>query len=275
MSEQELDPASSPLARFGSELRRSRRARGWSQTETAVRTGYSNTLISYIERGQRKPTKHFAVKTDSTFDTGEHFYELWRRIDGASLLEGYPEFVDAEARCRRLRIFYSTVIPGLFQIPAYIQAFFTAAVLRGALTQTEADERLAIMASRQQLLDRSKPPTVHAILDESCLVRPMGGRQVMGRQLAHLEDLAARPNITIQVSPFSVGEHLPFSFPIMLLDMPDRTMLGYAESYARGHLERNQKTVAAWDSEYDQLQMEALPKAASLEFIRKVRRELS
>ncbi|MFE0460851.1 Scr1 family TA system antitoxin-like transcriptional regulator [Kitasatospora sp. NPDC058965] len=275
MAEQEVDPSSSPLARFGAELRRSRRARGWSQTDLAQRMGYSNTLISYVERGQRKSTKHFAVKADSVFDTGQTYYELWRRIDGASLLEGFPEFMDAEARCKRLRIFYPTIVPGIFQLPEYSMAFFSAAVLRGAITQTEADERLEIMASRQQLLDRRKPPAIHAILDESCLVRIMGGAQVMAKQLARLEELAARPSITIQVSPFSVGEHLPFSFPVMLLDMPDRSILGYAESYARGHLERNQRTVAAWDSEYDQLQMEALPKAASLEFFRKAREELS
>jgi hypothetical protein len=236
---------------------------------------YSNTLISYVERAQRKPTKHFAVKSDSVFDTGQHYYELWRRIDGASLLEGYPEFVDAEARCRRLRIFSLTMITGLLQTPEYAEALATAFVQRGVITDSEAGERLAFLAERQKRLDQRNPPTVQAVLDESCLVRTIGGKHVMGKQLAHLEALAARPNITIQVAPFTIAENLPFALPIVLLHMPDRSVVGYAESHARGYLERGQKAVAVWDGEYDHLQMEALPKPASLARIRKAREELS
>ncbi|MDH6134239.1 hypothetical protein P3T37_003641 [Kitasatospora sp. MAA4] len=237
--------------------------------------GYSNTLISYIERGQRSPTRKFAVKTDSVFDTGQTFYDLWRRIDRASLLEGFPEYADAEARCRRLRLFSLTMITGLFQTPGYAAALSSAIVQRGIITQAEATERLEFLASRQRRLDGKNPPAVHAVLDESCLTRTIGGPLVMGEQLYHLEALAARPNITIQVAPISVAEHLPFALPVVLLGMPDRSVLGYSESYARGHLERDQRIVATWDSEYDQLQMEALPKAPSLEFIRKAREELS
>ncbi len=137
-----------------------------------------------------------------------------------------------------------------------------------------AGERVEFLATRQRLLEQKSPPIVHAVLDESCLVRPVGGREVMLEQLGHLEALAARPNITVQVAPFSLGEHLPFKLPVILLDLPDRSVVGYAESQARGHFERGRSTVAAWEREYDQLLVEALSKAASLALIRKARKEL-
>lgn len=237
--------------------------------------GYSNTLVSYVERAKRAPTKNFAVKADAVFETGGTFYELWRRYAKASLLEGFPEFADAEARCRRLRTFALTVVTGLFQVPEYAEALAYAAFQRGAITKVEAEERVEFLATRQRLLSQRKPPLLHAVLDESCLVRPVGGKAVMLKQLDHIAELASRPNITFQVAPFHLGEHLPFALPVTLLDLPDGSVVGYAESHARGHLERTRETVAAWERQYDQLVVEALPKAASLALIHKARKELT
>ncbi|MER7701854.1 helix-turn-helix transcriptional regulator [Kitasatospora sp. NPDC097605] len=271
----EVDAMSSPAVRFGQELARLRRSRGWSQVALAKRMGYSNTLVSYVERAKRPPTMNFAVKADQVFETGGTFYELWRRHTKASLLEGFPEFADGEARCRRLRGFALTIVNGLFQVQEYAEALAYAAVQRGAITQSEAEQRVEFMLARQRVLDRRKPPLVHVALDEDCLVRRIGGRAVMLKQLDRIVELAARPNITIQVAPFSLGENLPFTMPVTLLDLPDGSVVGYAESHARGYLERRREIVSGWEREYDQLVVEALPKAASLALIHKARRELT
>lgn len=247
----------------------------WSQTELGRRMGYSNAMVSYVERAKKSVTSAFAVKADDVFETGGTFYELWRRYAKASLLEGFPEFADAEARCRRLRTFALTVVTGLLQVPDYAEALARASVERGAITQAEAEERVDVLAARQRLLERQKPPIIHAVLDESCIARSVGGHGVMLRQLDRIEELAARPNITIQVAPFSMGENLPFALPVTLLDLPDGSVVGYAESHARGHLERARETVTAWERQYDQLVVEALPKAASLALIQKARKELA
>ncbi|MEV7781997.1 helix-turn-helix transcriptional regulator [Kitasatospora sp. NPDC088351] len=274
MNESEIDPSSSPAARFSAEVRRSRRARGWSQSELARRMGFSPSLVSYLERGKRPPTKHFAVKADEAFGAAGEFAELYRRYTRAALLEGFAEFAEAEARCRRLRRFELSVVPGLFQTPAYTTALALAAVERGSITRDQADERVAFLANRQQLLEKKSPPVIHTVMDQSCLARPVGGRDVMLAQLDHLEDLARRPHVTIQVAPFSLGEHVPFTMPVVLLTLPDHTVIGYAESQARGHLERSREAVAAWERDYDQLQVESLSKVASLAMIRAVRKGL-
>ncbi|WP_063771950.1 helix-turn-helix domain-containing protein [Kitasatospora mediocidica] len=275
LEQAEIDATSSPLTRFGGDLRRSRRVKGWSQVELGRRMGFSNALVSYVERGKRPPTPNFAVKADEALGTPGTFYELWRRIAHAALLEGFAEFAECEARCRRLRTFELGVIPGLFQTPAYATALATAAVQRGSITQDQADERVAFLANRQQrLLDQKSPPIIQAVLDESCLMRPIGGRHVMIEQFHRLEGLAERPHITIQVAPFALAEHRPFTLPVVLLTQPDRTVVGYAESQLRGYLERSRDPILAWERDYDQLQVESLSKMASLATIRAVRKEL-
>ncbi|MER7765828.1 helix-turn-helix transcriptional regulator [Kitasatospora sp. NPDC096140] len=274
MAEADVDAQVSPQVRFGQELRRSRRAKRWSQTEAAGRLGYSGAHISYVENGKRSPTRSLAVKADEVFGTGQRFYELWRRFSRAALLEGFAEFADAEARCRRLRTVGLVIVPGLLQTPGYARALAQAAVRRGAITQVEADERTDYLALRQEIFSQKSPPALHAVVEEGVLLRPVGGPQVMAEQLRHLEGLAERPNITVQVAPFSMGENLAFTLPVVLLNLPDHTVVGYAESTARGHLERSRATVAGWESDYDQLLVEALPKAASQEMIRRARKEL-
>ncbi|MFJ7907370.1 helix-turn-helix domain-containing protein [Kitasatospora sp. NPDC096204] len=273
MTEAVVDAQASPQVRFGQELRRSRRAKRWSQTEAARQLGYSGAHISYVENGKRSPTRSLAVKADEVFGSGQRFLELWRRFSRAALLEGFAEFADAEARCRRLRTVGLIIVPGLLQTPAYAKALAQAAVRRGAITPVEADERTDYLALRQEILGQKNPPTVHAVIEDGVLLRPVGGPQVMAEQLRHLEDLAERPNITVQIAPFSMGENLSFTLPVVLLNLPDHTVVGYAESMARGHLERSRATVAGWESDYDQLLVEALPKAASQEKIRRARKE--
>ena len=274
-SEHTVDAQSSPAVRFGAEIARLRGARGWSQVELGRRMGYSNTLVSLIERAKRPPTRNFAVKADQVFETGRAFVELWRQYTSAALLEGFAEFAECEARCRRLRTFETGVIPGLFQIPEYTAALAAAAVRRGSITQGQADERVAFLAARQRrVLERAKPPIIHTVMDESCVTRLIGGPMVMMRQLDHVARLAERPNITVQMAPLSLGELVPFTFPVVLLTLPDRSLIGYSETHARGYLERDATICAEWDREYDQLQVESLSTVASLARISTVREGL-
>ncbi len=243
--------------------------------ELGRRMGYSDTLISFIERVKRPPTPNFAVRADEVFETGGTFVELFRRIKSAALLEGFEEFADCEARCRKLRSFQTGVIPGLFQTPEYAAALAAASVRRGSITQAQADERVAFLVTRQhRVLERPNPPIIHTVMDESCVTRLVGGPLVMARQLDHVTMLTERPNITVQTAPLTLGELVPFTFPVVLLTLPDRSVVGYSETNSRGYLERNSTTCAAWERDYDQLQVESLSTVASLAMISTVRKGL-
>ncbi|MEV0191493.1 helix-turn-helix transcriptional regulator [Kitasatospora purpeofusca] len=272
MNRKELDPESSPAARFGAQIRELRERRGWTQDHLATLTGYSAVHVSAVETGRKPPTERFARRLDLAFETPERFEREWRSAGRRVLFEGFGDYLRSEADAVALRLFEINIVPSLLQTPAYARAYQEARVRRGRATQQQAEERLTMLFHRQQRIHQHPAPRVHAVIDEGCLHRTIGGRDVLVEQLLHLEELTVHPQFVIQVSPFSLGEDRPFAHPITLLTMPNRAHLGYGEIQGRGFLQRDPEPLSEWAGEYDQLQVEALSRAASREFIRRVRR---
>jgi transcriptional regulator with XRE-family HTH domain len=275
LNRKELDPDSSPQAAFGARLRSSREARGWTQEELAERMGYSSTHISSVETGRKLPTLRLARSADAVLGTGDTFERAFRKVRNAGLLEGFPQFVDHEAQAVEIRLYEVGVVPGLLQTPEYAAVLARSAVKRGAITSDQADERVALVAERQATLVRTSPPMVFVVLDESCIRRPIGEPAVMGAQLARLVEFAELPNTVLQVAPFEMGARRPFSLPIYILTLPDRSLIAYAESAHRGHLDRERTFVLPLLTAYHQLQAEALSQAASVAMIEQLRKGTS
>jgi transcriptional regulator with XRE-family HTH domain len=275
LNRKELNPDSSPQAAFGARLRSSREARGWKQEDLAAQMGYSSTHISAVETGRKVPTSRFSRSADKAFgtrDTVDTFERQWREIRQGSLLEGFPEYIGYEGRAAEIRLYEVGVIPGLLQTPEYAAALAGGAVKRGAITREQADERIQIVAERQAKLIRTPPPLVFVVLDESCIRVPIGGRRVMDAQLTRLVEFAELPNTVVQVAPFDMGERRPFDLPLYILTLPDRSLMSYAESAQRGHLERESTFILPLLTAYHQLQADAPSQAQSVEMINQVRK---
>ncbi|MFI0943199.1 helix-turn-helix domain-containing protein [Streptomyces sp. NPDC021020] len=271
----ELQPESSPEAAFGARLRTLREARGWTQDDLADKTGYSAKHISAVETARRSSTLRFARSLDiglGIVGTSNTFEREWREIRHGTLLEGFPEYVGHEARAAELRLYEVGVIPGLLQTPEYAATLAAAAVRRGAITPEQAKERVALVADRQDALVRKPPPLVFVVLDEGCILRPIGGPDVMGPQFDNLLRFAELPNTVLQVAPFAMGVRRPFHLPITVLTLPDRSLMSYAESTQQGHLERESAFVLPILTAYHQFQAEALSQAESVALIGKLRR---
>ncbi|MEV7089857.1 helix-turn-helix transcriptional regulator [Streptomyces sp. NPDC093085] len=268
----ELDPEQSPSAAFGARLRSLRDERGWTQVELAERMGCSGAHISAVETGQRKPTQQFAASADRALGTGDRLQRQCQAVRYRALLEGFPEYIAHEARATEIRLYEVGVIHGLLQTHEYASAIGDSAVKRGVATREQADERIALIAQRQASLTRTPPPLVFVVLDESCLRRPIGDSTLMDAQFARLIEFAERPNTVFQIAPFDLGVRRPLTLPVTLLTLPDRSLMSYAESAHRGHLERDTTTVLPLLTDYHQLQAEALPRAASVDMIRQLRK---
>jgi transcriptional regulator with XRE-family HTH domain len=251
-----------------------REERGWTQEELAKLTGYSSVHISAVETGRKPPTVRFARRADAAFGTDKKFLGMCRDVRGSSMLDGFENYAEYEAKAREIRVFEIGVIPGLLQTTEYAEALIGAAVRRGVRSREEADAWLAHLLNRQQLLSVTDAPLLHTVLDESCIHRLVGGSQVMARQLAALEEFVYSPGRIIQVAPYSMGEHRPFAFPINLLTLPNRSLLGYSESESQGHMQRDPDILTTWDRNYHRLQVGALSEVPSIERIHTVRKEL-
>ncbi|MFJ6741448.1 helix-turn-helix transcriptional regulator [Streptomyces sp. NPDC091279] len=268
----DLDPERSPSAAFGARLRSMREERGWTQVELGVRIGCSGAHISAVETGFRPPTPRFARAADRAFGTGDKFERQGQALRQTALIEGFPEFIRHEGRAAEIRLYEVGVIPGLLQTPKYAATLEADAVRREAITPEQADERVALAEMRQAALVRSPSPLIFAVLDEGCVRRPMGAPSVMDAQYERLLEFAELPNTVLQIAPFSMGARRPFSLPITLLTMADRSLMSYAESAHRGHLERESTFALPFLAAYHQLQTEALSQAASVAMIQKLRK---
>ena len=275
MNRKELAPESSPQAAFGARLRSLRENRGWTQEELGNRMGYSSTHISSVETGRKISTLRFSRSADrvlGTQNTAEAFEREWREIRHGSLLEGFPEYVDAEGRASEIRLFEIGIIPGLLQTPEYAAEIAKNDVRRGAISEEQAEERIALVTERQAALERTPPPLISVVLDESCILRTLGGPAVMDQQLAYLEEFAQRPHTVLQVAPFAMGVRRNLDLPLHILTMADRSLLSYAESALRGNVERDNGTVVPLLTAYHQLQAEALSQSASVAAIQQLRK---
>ncbi|MFG3526432.1 helix-turn-helix domain-containing protein [Streptomyces sp. NPDC047917] len=272
VNRKELDPEKSPVARFGQRLRQLRDERGWTQDELADRMGCSGTHISAVETGRRPPTPRFAASADRAFGTGDRLERQGRAVWNTAILEGFPEFVAHEVRAAEIRLFELGIIPGLLQTPEYAAAITRGAVRRGAITEQQAEERLSLLARRQESLRRTPAPLVYVVLDESCIRRPVGGSGVMAEQLDQLVAFAELPSTVVQVAPFDLGERRAFDLPVTLLNLADRSQIAYTESAQQGCLERDMRFVQPLVTAYHQMQAEALSQAASVAVIEQVRK---
>ncbi|MFB7210921.1 helix-turn-helix domain-containing protein [Streptomyces sp. NPDC056255] len=275
MNRKELDPESSPEAAFGARIRRLREERGWKQEELAERMGYSGTHISAVETGRKMPTLRFSRNADQVFGTGETadtFERQYREIRHGSLLEGFPQYVGHESRAVEIRLYEIGIIPGLLQTPEYARVLADSALRRGAIVPEQAAERVSFLAERQATLVRPRPPMMMVVMDESCIRRRVGGGGVMASQLDRLLEFAALPNTVLQIAPFDMGERRTFNLPMNLLTLSDMSVIAYAESQMRGHLERDTTSVFPLLTAYHQLQAEALSQAASVAMINEVRK---
>jgi transcriptional regulator with XRE-family HTH domain len=271
LNRKELNPEQSPIAAFGARLRSKREERGWTQEELAPRLGYGSSHVSAVETARKPPTFRFAQSADRVFG-GHEFEALWRDLKHGSLLEGFPQYVGYEPRAVEIRLYEIGVIPGLLQTPEYAHVLASSAVRRGAIPPEHAAERVAFLAERQAALERPKPPMMHVVMDESCIRQRVGGPKVMNAQLERLIEFAELPNTMLQIAPFTIGERRSFDLPVNLLTLPDRTVISYAESQARGHLDRESTSVLPMLMAYHQLQAEALSQTETTAMIQQARK---
>lgn len=133
--------------------------------------------------------------------------DVWRKGWWDGYADSVPnKVVDVawlEARAEHIKDFGAAVLPGLLQTADYAEA-----VIRAAEPEVGAQQLrqwVDFRMKRQDVLNAEDGPHYTAILDEACLQRAAGGAAVMRDQLAHLLDVAHRPNATIRVLPFSTG----------------------------------------------------------------------
>ncbi|CAM5532744.1 hypothetical protein SFIMM107S_03431 [Streptomyces griseus] len=119
------------------------------------------------------------------------------------LADTYRDYIALESMAGSIRTFQAQLVPGLLQTPDYIRAVTMAS--RQGQTADEIEKFVQVRLARQERLLGDTPLQLWAVLSGAVLLQQVGGAQVMNAQLQHLLACSQRPNVTVQVLPFSHG----------------------------------------------------------------------
>ena len=270
-----LDPDSSPLAFFGSELKRLRDIAAMTQGELAEKVSYALSTVSALETARRIPPRDFAERADEALQAGGHLVRLQRLVERTSVLPWFRDRIEVERDASEIREYESYQIPGLLQTEEYARAAIGAG--RPILADDALERGVAVRMTRAQILepdddlpiDISPTPRVWAILDESALHRIVGSAEVMRRQRDHLIMLARKPNVAIQVIPYSDGITCAYGKAFTLLTPTGNGQpMVYLEDIRGARYSRDRDEVAQYVLTFDYLRAYALNDKKSLDLIR-------
>jgi transcriptional regulator with XRE-family HTH domain len=194
----------------------------------------------------------------------------WWRAYGARLTQPYVDYLSLENIARQLWTYQPLVFPGLLQTRGYALAL----VRRSRLWKDNDDlERfINVRIARRSILTRPSPLPVRAIIGEAALRQSVGGREVMNEQLRHLLRMAALPNVTVLVLPFTsdaaTGMFAPFN--VLSFSGSGLTEVVFLENLCGGLYLEEQQEIDHYRLAYDHLRTSALPPGESISLIRKV-----
>ena len=153
----------------------------------------------------------------------------WNKYDDIAI----ERLIGLEIEATQISSYESCVIPWMFQTREYARA-----VIRGSFPRIAdhiLDERVAARLTRQEIITRESPPHFWSLVDESSLRRRVGSNQIMRDQLRGMVKVAALPNMTLQVVPFSLGAHPGLDNTFTLLEFrPGQPPVVYVENMAGG-----------------------------------------
>ncbi|MFK4112268.1 helix-turn-helix domain-containing protein [Streptomyces sp. NPDC002176] len=258
----DLDPASSPRAMIGSELRHARERKGLKQTELGQILFVSGSFIGQLEAGARRMQPEYARMLDEELDTGDYFARNCAATAKSKYPEHFAEAAEAEAQAISIKEYSPLLIPGLLQTPAYARAVFRAYL--PTEPEQQLDELVSVRTDRAVLLDDPTDLVLWVVVDEAALRRVTGGRAVMAEAVRHVADAARRHRAIVQVLPFDTGAHTAMEGPIRLMDFADAPPMVYFEGVGTGRLEDDPSTVRARQRTFELLAACALSPAKSL-----------
>jgi transcriptional regulator with XRE-family HTH domain len=266
------DEGSDSMRMWGALLRRLRTAAGVSHEELARYVGYSKSLVVGVERGVRMPSTVFVTRADELLRAEGLLKVAAAHLSRQRFLPWTDEYSEAEGRARALLSYGTHVLHELLQTEGYARAVLGARC--PVLDDSAIEARLAVLAERQELVERTPPCAMGFIVEEWVLRRAVGGYAVMREQVERLIALSSLRNVTIQVMPTAYDVHAGVDGPLTLLEMPEHKWLVYLEAHGTGQLIDEPDQVSAMHERHSMIRSQALTPRDSAAFLRRLLEEM-
>jgi transcriptional regulator with XRE-family HTH domain len=266
---------------LGSHLRRLREARGITREAAGYSIRASESKISRMELGRVSfKTRDVedlltlygindeAERTSLVSLAKEANVAGWWHSYSDVLPSWFPTYVGLEGAAHLIRSYEVQFVHGLLQTEAYAHAV-VARGMQGA-SPADIERRVALRLERQKYLVSEKAPEFHIVLDEAALRRPYGDREVMRGQLQHLIEVSERPNVRLQVMPFSFGGHSGESGSFTILSFPESDLsdVVYLEQLTSALYLDKREDVTQYEGALKQLQQDSPGPSESRDLLR-------
>lgn len=256
--------------RLGQELKLLRERRRLTGRDTAEHLGWSPSKVSRIESSKTMPSTEDIEALASLFGVDDEklteLLELLRDADRRGWWESYegdlPEeyitFLGMEAEATIHRHWEPQLVPGLLQTEDYARSIITATRGISRIAHSGVRSRLDARLERQKhILDRSDPPMINMVIDESALLRRFGEPSVMRAQMEHLLELSVLSHVSVRILPLE-GVHAVSTGAFVHLKFSAFDDIVYLEHLYSARFVEDQGLVTGYELAFDQVQQKAL-----------------
>jgi transcriptional regulator with XRE-family HTH domain len=235
--------ADAPVLRMllGAQLRRLRESSGVTAEEAGYAIRSSRSKISRLETGRASLKEHDVVELLKIYgvtdrESVQRLLKLTRNSNDTSWWHGYSDilpswyemYIGLEAAAVEIRSYEAQLVPDLLQTREYSREVMSWS--HEAPSARVVERRVELQATRQRrLLGKSDPIQLKVVVDEAALRREIGSPEVMRTQIAHLAEMAERPNVALQVLPLHASGDGTGTFKILAFTESDLPECVYLE----------------------------------------------
>ncbi|MFW6694982.1 helix-turn-helix domain-containing protein [Streptomyces sp. MAR4 CNX-425] len=236
--------------------------------EVTLKVPYVQLLLQTYGIGQEE-VDAFVALTEEANEPG-----WWQRFHDI-LPDWFSMYVSLEGAASLIRSYEPHFVPGLMQTEDYARHVLKIGSL-GRVGPAEIERHVALRMERQELLTRENAPRFWAIVDETVLRRPVGDGAVMRAQVDRLLDVAALPNVTLQMAEFRTGHHPGTYSPFVLFRfaVPELPDMIYTEYLTGAVYLDGRQEVASHLAALDHMAAQAATAKRTKEILRDFRKEL-
>ncbi|GAA4857926.1 helix-turn-helix transcriptional regulator [Saccharopolyspora cebuensis] len=211
-------------------LRGMRERAGVKPKDIAARLDWYNSKLTRVEKGElmvsaaevEELLRMFEVNDAGEADRLRTLAKEARRRDRPARVPDWAAtYVALESAATEIKSYDAELVHGALQTETYARA-----ILSDPLDDTrDVEPAVAERVERGSRILDGEGPSTWCVLGEAALYREVGGRDALREQLEHLRCAARKPNVALQVIPFSAGQHIGLgsSFVVLHLTEPVAT----------------------------------------------------
>ncbi|MGW2684579.1 helix-turn-helix domain-containing protein [Streptomyces sp. NPDC001414] len=259
------------VATVGRQLKLRREAAGLRAAEFGEVVGYGEDMVYKVEGGKRIPRQEYLNRADEVLGAGGQVSAMWEDVRRVRYPKKVRELAKLEGQAIEIGVYECNSINGLLQTPEHARAVISAA--QPPYSPDDVERMVTARLARQSVFERDPAPSIHFVVEEAALRRPLGGTMVWRGQLDHLLEAGRLHNVMLQVMPLNSEVHSGLDGTIELLKFPDGTAVGRSGGAFNGRPTSDPKQLRILELRYGTIRAQALSPWESLALIEQLRGE--